>query len=509
VNANSPLVEPAHLSVPPYEKTFGPEVADLSRLAGFAPDPEQEMALDAIFAVGDSGVSAAFEIAVIACRQNLKTGVFKQAALGWLFVTDERLVVWSAHEFRTAQEAFKDLEDLIGGCKDLSREVRRIHRGNGDEAIELKSGSRLIFKTRTKGGGRGLSGNKVVLDESFALQAMHMGALLPTLSAQPDPQVLYGSSAGLAESAILRDVRDRGRAGGDPRLAYLEWCAPPPAQVCQAGDGCTHARTAVGCGCDDPANWRHANPALGRRISVHYIAAERRALPPSEFGRERMGWWDDPAEGGSPIQSAHWAACEDPASVVPDPVALAFDVAPDRSMAAIATAGRRADGMSHGEVIEHLPGTGWLVDRLAEIAGRCGPCVLVLDPAGPAGAFEKELNTRGFKTRDGRPLVPGTHTWVPAEGETRLEVIGGREYAQACVALADDVANGKFRHIGQGPLSGAVEGARARPLADAWAWSRKNSSADITPLVAVTLARHGHAVHGAVTPSPEPFALWG
>ena len=59
----------------------------------------------------------------------------------------------------------------------LRGQVKAIYRGNGDEAIELVTGSRLIFKTRTKGGGRGLSGSKVILDEGMFLQPMHMGSL--------------------------------------------------------------------------------------------------------------------------------------------------------------------------------------------------------------------------------------------------------------------------------------------------------------------------------------------
>src|SRR2546430_75248 len=91
----------------------------------------------------------------------------------------------------------------------------------------------------------------------------------------------------------------------------------------------------------------------------------------------------------------------------------------------------------------------------------------------------------------------------PGPGERRLQVVGAREYAQACGALAQDVANGRWRHLGQQPLDDAVEGARTRPLADAWAWSWKYSVADISPLEAVTLARHGHATFG-VQAMPEP-----
>jgi hypothetical protein len=493
VNAAGLLAEPAYCHIPPYDSTDGPVVADLARLAGLPPDPEQCLALDAIFAQRN-GRSAAFEIALISSRQNIKTATFKMAALGWLFVTGERLVVWSAHEFPTAQEAFRDLEELIGGCDWTRREVKNIYRGNGDESIELRSGARLIFKTRTKGGGRGLSGRKVILDEGFALRPMHMGALLPTLSAQPDPQVLYGSSAGLADSDVLRGVRDRGRPGTDPRLAWIEFCAPPPSEVCAAGDACTHALGTPGCGCDNPELWQAANPALGRRITAEYIAAERRALPPAEFGRERMGWWDDPLDGGTPIQVAEWMACADPRSQVTDPVALAFAVAPGGSSAAIAVAGRRVDGLFHGEFVDHRPGTAWLIPRVLELADRHKPCVLAFNPvAGAAGDFEKNLAEHGFATK-------------PGPGERQLQVVGAREYANGCGALADDVRNGRWRHLGQGPLDQAVEGARTRPLADAWAWSWKLSAADISPLEAVTLARLGFMTHGVK--STPFFGAW-
>lgn len=482
MSASSLAVEPAYRSVPAFSRTLGPEVADLARLAGFGPDPEQELALDAIFAIDEQDRSVAFEVAVIACRQNLKTGLFKQAALGWLFVTDERLVVWSAHEFRTAQEAFRDLDELITGSDVLRRRVKHIYHGNGDEAIELVTGARLIFKARTKAGGRGLSGRKVILDEGFALQPMHMGALLPTLSAQPDPQVLYGSSAGLAESAVLRGVRDRGRAGGDRRLAYLEWCAPPPADVCEAGDRCTHALTAKGCGCDDPGNWGRANPQMGRRITVEYVAAERRALPPEEFGRERMGWWDDPGEDAHPFPADRWGERVDAEAPRPSGPALAVAVTRDRSMAAIGSAGR-VDDLSHVDVLDHRAGTGWIVGRAVELYDEVGACALVLDPTGPAGALEKDLLEAGFSTK-------------PGPGERRLVVISARECAQACGALVDDVVNDRIRHRDRAELNTAARIVRTRPLADAYAWSRKDSPGDITPLEVITLARHGFATFG-------------
>src|SRR5258708_13598973 len=176
-----------------------------------------------------------------------------------------------------------------------------------------------------------------------------------------------------------------------------------------------------------------------------------------------------------------------------DPVALAFRAAPDGSSSAVGVGGGRAGGVGQGGVVDHRPGTGWLVPRVLEVAARWDPCVVVMNPAGAAGAFEKELAERKFSVK-------------PGPGERLLQLTGMREYAQACGALADDVRNGRWRHLGQGPVDAAVAVVRMRPLADLWAWSWSRSEADISPLGGMTCARHGFMTHGGRPPAaPHSF----
>ena len=460
------LVEPAFLSLPPSSKSYGGEVADLAALAGFTPDLEQRLILDALFAVDVHDRPAAFEAAIICGRQNLKTGVLKMAALGWLWIIPNDLIVWSAHEFSTAQEAFRDLTILIESCPDLDREVKAIHRGNGDEAIELLSGQRVRFRARTKGGGRGLSGDKVILDEAFALKPVHMGALLPTLSARPEPQVVYASSAGLNESAVLRGVRDRGRAGGDPSLTYVEWC-DPDRDGCRDGVECVHALGQPGCALDDPARWGLANPALGRRISVEYVAAERRALPAHEFARERLGWWDDPLELERDISSAAWAACGDSDAFPQNPIFLGLDAAPNLSSAAIVACGVGADGLPVVEVVQARRGVAWVLDVLPAIVVKQQPRAVGVLPGSPAGALIDELD----------------------RAKVRLVHVDGSSFVQACGGFVKDVLEAQLRHREQDSLTNAVLAAQRRHVGDAWKWSRRDSNSDISPLVAATIAR--------------------
>jgi hypothetical protein len=418
--------------------------------------------LDAVFALRADDRSAAFEVAAVACRQNLKTGLFKQAALGWLFLTGQRLIVWSAHEFPTSVEAFRDLSELIEGRDWLTRRLKRIYRGNGDESIELMSGARLIFRARTKGGGRGLSGDKVILDEAFALQPVHMGALLPTLSARPDPQVLYGSSAGLADSEVLRGVRDRGRKGLG-RLAYLEWCAE--GAECADRD-CSHVYGAVeGCALDDVGNWQRANPQLGGRIQMETLEGERQALPWQEFARERLGWWDDPGVIAPAFGPGVWESLLIGDGPRPKAQAIGVAVSFDRAWGSIGTAAKMPDGRVLIGANDRRRGTSWLVSEADRIQREHG-CAVVVDVRGPASPLLDELHAAGVD----------------------VTVASTSDVCDACADVYDAAQDGRVAHMGDDDLNAAVTGATARAVGDRWMWGRKTSAGDVSMLEAATLA---------------------
>lgn len=465
-----PRVDPAYLWVPEHFSTSGEEAADFGHTIGITLDPEQRLALDVVLAERPNGRWVAFEAAVIAARQNLKTFLFEVIVLADLYVFESELIVWTAHEFNTAMEAFRNVKQRIEAYPHLSRRVRSINEANGEEGIEFHTGQRLRFKARTKTGGRGLTGDRVILDEAFALQPSMLGSLMPTMSAKSmtgNPQILYGSSAGKVESAVLRNVRNRGRAGDDPSLAYLEWCAP----VGKCGsDRCDHKVGSIRCQLDDRDNWRKANPAMGRRISEDHIAAERRSMPPEEFARERLGWWEDPQESaGAGLPLDAWRDCRDRQSQILTIQAFALDVAPDSSWSAIAVCGTRADGFTHFEVVEYRQGTEWVADRQAELLADHGQVPVAMDSKGPAVTLLDELTDAGI---------------TPAQATTQ-DCVG------ACGSLVDRLIRRNVRHIGQGELDTAARSAVRRNVGDGWLWSRRNSPVEISPLVAVTLALWG------------------
>jgi hypothetical protein len=476
VSGSSPaldLVAPAFCTVPDSFTTLGPEVADLASSIGFAPDPEQRMLLDMMYAMDRERRPVAFEFCVICSRQNLKTGLFKMAAIADSFYFHDPLVTWTAHLFDTAEGAFRDIKALIDGSDMLTRRVRKITEGNGDEEVILTDGCRMQFKARGKSAGRGKTGGKVFLDEGLFLQPGHIGALYPIMATLPGAQVRIGSSAGVKASEVLRDIRDRGRKG-DAGLAYAEWSDPEPPS-CKYAD-CDHHRDADGCCLDDRDRWRRSNPAMGRRIAEDRIATYRRSMPPEEFAREFMGWWDDPGDLADAIDLKRWAELEDPKPPAGLSVAaFGVDVSIDRG-ASIGMAGHRKDGDWFIECIESRRGTDWAVARCVELNNAHGPAAFAVDTYGPAGSLIPELEAAGL-------------TVLP---------MATQDVARAYGLLVDGIAQGNVWHGPQDDLNRAAAGAKTRPCGDGGqALGRKASDINIGPLVAPEFALWAAMTHTA------------
>lgn len=466
--------------VPPYSSTSGKEAVELAALAGLGLDPWQAHVLTQSLGETADGRWAAFEVGLCVARQNGKGGLGEARALAGLFLLGERFIIWSAHQFDTSLEAFRRLLQLIEETPDFDCRVKRVSRSHGEEGIELLGGQRIRFRTRTKGGGRGFSGDCLILDEAMILAEASHAALLPTLSARPNPQVIYMGSAVdqwvHEHGLVFARVRERGLKGDDPALAYFEWSA-------EADNPESVGEMAL-----DPHVWAQANPGLGIRISAEHIEREQRSMDARVFAVERLGVgdWPDPSGVSSAVlDPALWARLTDAESSFDDRPHFAFDVTPDRSFGSIGVAGRRPDGKAHVEKIERRNGTGWMPEMIAALVAKHKAPPPVCDGASPAAALIPQLEKLGIE----------------------VTVVSAKEHAQACGGFYDACEQDGLRHRVDDDLDAAVKGARKRELGDSWAWSRKHSGIDISSLVAVTLA-HGDLQQAEAQRPSEPLVAW-
>jgi hypothetical protein len=482
------LVEPAYVHRPPRVRTLTGKVVRVAESVGRLHEPEQVLALDVISGVRADGRPASLSSAVICSRQNLKTYVLENYVLTRMVDPGDsaRLFVWTAQQLDTTEETFLHFLQIFTSPEHphMRRRFRRSSSTNGAAEIELMDGRRIKFKARSAKSGQGLTGDVIVLDEGFAVENKHLGALVPTLSTRRRAQILWGSSACHATSGPLRALVERGRAGGRGAPAYIEWCAPGSwaDPGCDAGPGCSHVPGTAGCVLDDRAAIQAANPLAGVRIGWEFLAEERGELPPPEYARERLGWHEEPAAvGAPPISLAAWRGQLDGESEPVGAVVFAIEVPPSRAAASIAVAGHRGDGGVHVGLVDRRRGMEWVLDRMLELVGRHqvasvprGPVLkptfvdgVVIDPMSPASTFIEPLRRAGIE-----PVLMTT-----------------REVGTACANLQDGLSQARIWHRSAPDVDVALESAVKRDIGEGqWAFGRRKSAADgveIDPIVAV------------------------
>lgn len=440
------------------------DVRDLCAAYGLVLDEAQENVLRAALGERPDGRWAATRVGISVARQNLKTTVFEARELAGLLLFGEQLIVHSAHLLPTALEGFLRIKHYFESFDDLGKKVRRIREGNGDQSVEMMSGQRLLFKARARGSGRGFSADALMLDEAQILAEREWSAMLPTMSARPNPQAwLAGTPPGPSDDGeAFTRLRQAAKDGADGRLCWLEWSAEGP-----------------GLDVRDRKAWARANPALGRRITAEAIADELHSMDAATFARERLGVWAS-ATHLQVIPAEAWSVCATEAPPKAGTVSYAVDMSPDRSRVTVAACRKPEAGRPHLEVVRQEgtgAGTGWIVDFLA--TRWTNTAAVVIDGTSPAMSLLPELSKRGVK----------------------VTVTGMGDMAKACGLLHDAVRDELVTHFDQDALNVALAGAQKRAIgnAGAWGWDRKAPDVDITPLVAATLA-----LFGAVTTKRKP-----
>lgn len=398
------------------------------------------------------GTWAARQIAVSTPRQNGKSQIIVARALAGVLLFDEQTIIVSAHQQDTAREVFGRILDMIESFPSLERRVASVMQAINRENIRFKSGQEIKFKARSTGSGRGFSCDCLLLDEAQILGAAAWSAILPTMSARPNPQAwLLGTPPTENDDGeVFERLRALGVEAQESRVAYLEWAADVDDPI------------------DDSATWAKANPSYGTRISYEAIAAELASMSAEQFRMERLGMWAQEARHRSVIPRDQWRTLFDvaPNGVAPD--SLGVDMS-HRGEISIAACWLNDADFAHVEEVWASPVAVDAVEWIASRASRRMP--IVIDGASPAAAMIPELRARRLNVT--------------------MSTAG--DMARACGAVLARAAAGTVSHAAQDSVTDALQGARKRPIRDAggWGWDRRDETVNIAPLVAWTLALYG------------------
>ena len=438
--------------------------------------PWQRLVADVAMEVDPATGHLAYrEVVVTVPRQSGKTtlvlAVMVHRALGFPL---PQVITYTAQSRIKAREKWED-EHLAILNRSPLKNFYRVRKTTGNEAILWRNGSRHGIDASTDKAGHGPTIDLGVLDEAFAHADSRVEqGLKPSMVTRPSAQLLILSTAGTGKSEYFRGKVNAGRLrcelGMGSRVAYVDFSAPDDADPA------------------DPRTWYGCMPALGivrpdgTGITEDTIRAEFDSMDLADFRRAYLNQWLDAfPEEWQVISQQDWDDCGDAGSAKPGrPVAIAADIAPEGASAAIAVAGLRPDGRVVAEIPEgdHRPGTGWVVPRLLELKRKYRPCAIVIDKRSWTGSLIDAAETAGLE------LVKPTSEEV------------GQAFGLFYVAVSDRTVV----HLGAGlqpALRDAVRGAARRDIGDGLqAWARRNSSVDISPLCAVTLAVWAHNKFG-------------
>lgn len=452
--------------VPAAPRSDASDAAFLAGSYGLAPDDWQLHVLEGWLGLRADGKWASPRCGLAVPRQNGKNAVVEVRELYGMVVLGEKWL-HTAHEVKTARKAFLRLLGFFDNPRqypELHDLVEDIRKTNGQEAIVLRNGGSVEFVARSRGSGRGFTVDGLLCDEAQELSEEAVAALLPTISSAPlgNPQQIYtGTPPGpTAVGEVFTRIRQTGQLGKDRRLCWHEWGSDPKADP------------------DDRRAWVEANPSLGIRLGLEAIMDERATMDDDTFGRERLGIWDIDLGVEWAIPPGAWDEHFEPDAKPSGRPVFAYDVSPSRDMAAIAVAvpsnlkvpllevtGRVEGG---AETLDVHPGVEWLVPRLVQLCTEWDTWTVTCTGRA-AEALKPELERQNIT----------------------VNVLNGGELAQACGALYDAAVGPARRgmvHSGQGLLRKALGLAKKRETDDGWTWTRRKSTGDITPVVAVTCA---------------------
>lgn len=448
---------PTFRRVPDGDETAGAEAIDLARSYGVPLDDWQADIVRGILRESN-GTWACSQAGLVVSRQNGKGQILLALELFGLLVLGEQ-ILHTAHAVKTSSDAFRRLWTVLQAHEDLAALVVRHSQQIGMEYVKLANGGRISFTTRSASAGRGLSIDRLVIDEAEDLPAAEVGALAPTVFSRPHAQSLYfGTAPGpMHDSEAFATMRRSAHDGLNPRLAWWEWCADFGADV------------------DDQELWVRVNPAVAAgRVPLQAVVDDRAVLPVDQFRAERLSMWIPTGDVGV-FDGAAWEVLQDNDSRPAARISVGIDAPPSRDSATVCLAGVRDDGHLHVEWYHTEPGVTWLPEWVAARLDKNLRAV-VLDERGALVDLD----------------------W--ASSGVRPQVIGSRDVANAAGALWDAVHDRVLRHRGQIELSRGVLAAKQRPMmgGQAFGWDRRAPGS--SALIATSLALWGVLAEKTTSP---------
>ena len=426
-------------------------------------------------------------ISVNVARQNGKTLVMLVLALWHIYALDSPTVIGTAQDLANADKAWSEAVEWAQSDEELGGLIEKVNLGH-PKYMRLVTGCQYRVAAASRKGGRGFSGDLILLDELREHQSWDSwSAVTNTMNARPQAQAWAFSNAGDALSIVLRYLRaqahrDLGWPDGDADAALLENLDEDMAEYLEeSGDdgvlGWFEWSAAPDAKRTDRQAWAQANPSLNHTevvancVTDRAIAAALRTNPPSQFEIEVLCRWTSMAESG-PFPEGSWRdTLDNDARPDPDsPRMVCLAMSWNRSKCYIARAARDADGNPVCGIAADRTGTDWVIPWLIEHRDSYAGIVIQANGAPETSMLEDIRHA----TVDGAPADLPIVKWA------------GPDLGSATGMVFDRLEKRKIRHLAHPGLDAAATSASVKVLSQgAWVIDLATSPSDAAPLKAV------------------------
>lgn len=380
--------------------------------------PWQEWLLKHALELNEDGTYRWRVVVTMVSRQAGKTAVLIVLALWHMYALRSRTVIGTAQDLANAEKVWKEAVSLAQSDEELAemipndgvylghpKQFQIIHNENGRE---LTSEYRIASATRR--GGRGFSGDLILMDELREHQSWDSwAAVTNTMNARPKAQCWAFSNAPDAFGVVLRYLRAlahrelgwpdddediQGEILGEisalpefedmPEVefdtGFYEWSMAPglprndPQGLMQANPSCNHTEVTENC-----ITYRALISGL-RTSPAHIAEAEIccRETTMGVGGPFPEGSWESTLDAGAqPAANAKIAVC--------------VEVSNRREQTYITRAGLRADSAAVCGIKEDRAGTDWVVQYLKDERKTYAAVIIRTGVGAPVAALLKDL----------------------------------------------------------------------------------------------------------------------
>lgn len=478
------------------EFTDGPAViAFATDVLGIALYPWQTWFFNHALELNDDGIYRFRIIITMVARQNGKTTVENILALWHMYALESGMVIGTAQNLDRSEEAWKDCLALAELDDELNEMIEERNFGH-PKFFNLDNGCEYRVVAASRRGGRGFSGDLILLDELREhLSWDSWSSVTNTMNARPLAQAFAFSNAGDALGVVLRYQRALAHkelgwpdgdddadllgddsdvfAGMDPdelpegwdeiTTGFFEWSAAPEAKrtdvwaIAQANPSMNHKAVAFNC------------------PTTRSLLAALRGSPPLEFDMEVLCRFVPGAEGG-PFPEGTWDATMD-AEATPGEdaeIVVCVEISTRRDAAFVARAGHyllNGKDVAVVGISEDRPGTDWIVRHLIETRETYRGIVIRSEGGAPTVNLLEDL--RNAKLDDGEDAMLPLIEWT------------GPDIAAAHGDISDRLIQHTIEHLPHRGMDMAA--ATAVPLVNpggGWRIDIRKSSTDTASLYA-------------------------